>query len=102
MPIARRVERRGAGLGDATDATNARASRRFSEDANARNDGGLTRRARDEDGDADDDGDDEGDDANGTTRATGGGGRRARERRAVGCRNHRSMRGTTASCARTA
>jgi len=74
MPIARRVERRGAGLGDATDATNARASRRFSEDANARNDGGLTRRARDEDGDADDDGDDEGDDANGTTRATGGGG----------------------------
>jgi hypothetical protein len=30
--------------------------------------------ARDEDGDADDDGDDEGDDANGTTRATGGGG----------------------------
>ena len=39
MPIARRVERRGAGLGDATDATNARASRRFSEDANARNDG---------------------------------------------------------------
>jgi hypothetical protein len=46
MPIARRVERRGAGLGDATDATNARALRRFSEDANARNDGGLARRAR--------------------------------------------------------
>jgi hypothetical protein len=37
---------RGAGLGDATDATNARALRRFSEDANARNDGGVARRAR--------------------------------------------------------
>jgi hypothetical protein len=46
MPIARRVEECGAGLGDATDATNARALRRFSEDANARNDGGVARRAR--------------------------------------------------------
>ena len=84
MPIARRVERRGAGLGDATDATNARdvealfggrerAKRRWTDASRAmktatRTTTGTTRATT----------------TNGTTRATGGGGRRARERRAVG------------------
>ena len=77
MPIARRVEECGAGLGDATD-RRTRARRGAFRRTRTRETTVEWRVARDEDGDADDDGDDEGDDANGTTRATGGGATRAR------------------------